>query len=47
MKMNYIIILAIMAVACYFLFIRKRTVAPAVNNENDGRDPAVTSKDDA
>lgn len=31
MKMNYIIILAIMAVACYFLFIRRPKTRPAAD----------------
>ncbi len=38
MKMNYIVILAIMAVACYFLFIRKPKAAVGADTNVDEQD---------
>ena len=35
MKANYLIILAIMAVACYFLFIRRPKAKPSDGNSVD------------
>lgn len=39
MKANYLIILAIMAVACYFLFVRKPRSKPADDSNNATSNP--------
>ncbi|HQY67732.1 MAG TPA: hypothetical protein PLD38_10665 [Pyrinomonadaceae bacterium] len=41
MKFNYLVILAIMAVACYFLFIRKPK--GRVTNDNDAGQSAAAN----
>ena len=45
MKANYLIILAIMAVACYFLFIRRPKAKPSDGNSADTSNDNTTNTD--